>query len=133
MIVRPYLQFNRKGSNKRVPENDEQEVPAVHRVQVRSRSSTLSPLAGRSRYRLDHLCARGLCGLLVLSMDELQRKTHLEAMALSLGVTMIFTVAYASFETANLLANARPSNILFVMGITYFGAVVVLWLKRTTE
>ena len=69
----------------------------------------------------------------LLSMDELQRKTHLEAMALSLGVTMIFTVAYTSFETANLLANARPSNILFVMGITYFGAVVVLWLKRTTE
>jgi hypothetical protein len=46
---------------------------------------------------------------------------------------MIFTVAYASFETANLLANARPSNVLFVMGITYFGAVLVLWLKRTTE
>ena len=69
----------------------------------------------------------------LLSMDELQRKTHLEAMALSLGVTMIFTVAYVSVETANLLANARPSNMLFVMGITYFGAVVVLWLKRTTE
>ena len=69
----------------------------------------------------------------LLSMDELQRKTHLEAISFSLGVTMIFTVAYASFETANLLANAHPSNILFVMSITYFGAVVVLWLKRTTE
>ena len=69
----------------------------------------------------------------LLSMDELQRKTHLEAMSLSLGVTLIFTVAYASFENANLLANAHPSNILFVMSITYFGAVVVLWLKRTTE
>lgn len=69
----------------------------------------------------------------LMSMDELQRQTHLEAMALSLGVTMIFTVAYSSLATANLLTKAHPSNVLFVMGITYIAAVIVLWVRRTAE
>ena len=67
------------------------------------------------------------------SMDVLQRQTHLEAMALTLGITMIFTVVYGSLPTAQLLADTHPTNILFVMGITYMLAVMRIWISRTSE
>ena len=67
------------------------------------------------------------------SMDELQRQTHLEAMALTLGVTMIFTVIYGSLPKVQLLTESNPTNILFVMGITYILAVMGLWISRTSE
>ena len=67
------------------------------------------------------------------SMDELQRQTHLEAMALTLGVTMIFTVIYGSLPKVQLLTESNPTNILFVIGITYILAVMGLWISRTSE
>lgn len=70
---------------------------------------------------------------LLKSMDELQRQTHLEAMALAFGVTLIFTVIYGSLPTVQLLADTQPTNILFVMGISYILSVVGLWLGRTSE
>ena len=68
-----------------------------------------------------------------LVLGELQRQTHLEAMALTLGITMIFTVVYGSLPTAQLLADTHPTNILFVMGITYMLAVMRIWISRTSE
>jgi len=70
---------------------------------------------------------------LLKSMDELQRQTHLEAMALAFGVTLIFTVIYGSLPTVQLLADTQPTNILFVMGISYILSVIGLWLGRTSE
>ena len=67
------------------------------------------------------------------SMDELQRQTHLEAMALTLGVTMIFTVIYGSLPKVQLLTESNPTTILFVIGITYILAVMGLWISRTSE
>ena len=67
------------------------------------------------------------------SMDELQRQTHLEAMALTLGITMILTVIYGSLPTVQLLTESPPANILFVIGITYPLTVISLWLSRTSE
>lgn len=67
------------------------------------------------------------------SMDELQRQTHLEAMALTLGITMIFTVIYGSLPKAQLLTESDPTNILFIMGITYILTVSGLWKGRTSE
>ena len=70
---------------------------------------------------------------LLKSMDELQRQTHLEAMALAFGATLIFTVIYGSLPTVQLLADTQPTNILFVMGISYILSVIGLWLGRTSE
>jgi len=70
---------------------------------------------------------------LLKRMDELQRQTHLEAMALTLGVTLIFTVIYGSLPTAHLLSESHPTNTLFVMGITYILSVAGLWAARTSE
>ena len=67
------------------------------------------------------------------NMDELQRQTHLEAMALTLGVTVIITVIYGSLATAKLISDTYPTNLLFVVGVTYIFSVIVLWLRRTAE
>ena len=67
------------------------------------------------------------------NMDELQRQTHLEAMALTLGITMVLTVIYGALPQANLLTSAQPGNVLFVIGISYILSVITLWLRRTSE
>lgn len=67
------------------------------------------------------------------TMDELQRQTHLEAMALTLGITMVLTVIYGALPQANMLADAQPANVLFVIGISYILSVITLWLRRTSE
>ena len=67
------------------------------------------------------------------NMDELQRQTHLEAMALTLGITMVLTVIYGALPQANVLTGAQPANVLFVIGISYILSVITLWLRRTSE
>ena len=66
-------------------------------------------------------------------MDELQRQTHLEAMALTLGITMVLTVIYGALPQAKVLASTQPANVLFVIGISYILSVITLWLWRTSE
>ena len=67
------------------------------------------------------------------NMDELQRQTHLEAMALTLGITMVLTVIYSALPQANVLTSAQPANVLFIIGISYILSVITLWLRRTSE
>lgn len=66
------------------------------------------------------------------TMDELQRQTHLEAMALTLGITMVLTVIYGVLPQVRLLAEAQPANVLFVISIPYILSVVTLGLRRTS-
>ena len=65
------------------------------------------------------------------NMDELQRQTHLEAMALTLGITMVLTVIYGALPQAKVLASTQPANVLFVIGISYILSLITLWLRRT--
>ena len=67
------------------------------------------------------------------NMDELQRQTHLEAMALTLGITLVLTVIYGALPQTNLLTSAQPGNVLFVIGVSYILSVTTLWLRRTSE
>ena len=63
-------------------------------------------------------------------LDELQRQLHLNAMAISLGVSMVFGAIYGLLEPARLLESTpSPSNILFVMGISYFISLVINFRK----
>lgn len=66
------------------------------------------------------------------NMDELQRQTHLEAMALTLGITMVLTVIYGALPQVNVLTSAQPANVLFVIGVSYILSVITLWLRRTS-
>lgn len=63
---------------------------------------------------------------LLENMDELQRKIHLNAMANSLGVTMISGTVYGLLEPAGILIETpHPSNLLFVMGLSYLAGVFI--------
>ena len=59
-------------------------------------------------------------------LDELQRKIHFNAMAISLGVTMISGTLYGLLQPSGLIDfSPNPSNLLFVMGISYLVAIAV--------
>ncbi|WJG09063.1 hypothetical protein [Aliiglaciecola sp. LCG003] len=63
-------------------------------------------------------------------MDELQRRIQLEAMALSLGVSMVFGAIYGLMDHIRLISSeTEPSNLLFVMGISY-GIGIALGHRR---
>lgn len=66
------------------------------------------------------------------NMDELQRQTHLEAMALTLGITTVLTVVYGALPQAKVMASAQPANVLFVIGVSYILSVITVWLRRTS-
>ena len=54
------------------------------------------------------------------SLDELQQRIMLEAMALSLGITMIAGAAYGVCHAVKLVEHEpNASTLLFIMGITY--------------
>ncbi len=53
-------------------------------------------------------------------MDEMQRAIQFNAMAISLGVSMVFGAIYGLLDAIKLMDHSpNPSNILFVMGISY--------------
>lgn len=59
-------------------------------------------------------------------MDEMQRKIHFNAIAVSLGVSMILGSIMGMVEPTGLLEAApSASSLLFVMGISYIVAVFV--------
>ncbi|MDM7861518.1 hypothetical protein QTP81_13025 [Alteromonas sp. ASW11-36] len=63
-------------------------------------------------------------------MDDMQQKIHYNAMAISLGCTMVLGIIYGSLKPAGLLEeNPNPSNLLFVMGLSYLIAVFINFRK----
>jgi hypothetical protein len=53
-------------------------------------------------------------------LDELQQRIHLEAMALSLGCSVVFGAVFGLLENVRIIASSpNPSSVLFVTGITY--------------
>ncbi|MBZ9627727.1 hypothetical protein LB450_06400 [Psychroflexus sp. CAK1W] len=60
------------------------------------------------------------------SLDELQRKIHLEALALTLGLTAIIGITYSTLDITNLIAmDAEISLLVGFMGITYMVSLLV--------
>jgi hypothetical protein len=60
------------------------------------------------------------------AMDELQRRIHMNAMAISLGISMVFGAIYGLLEAVRIISfSPNPSGILFVMGITYMVSIVL--------
>ncbi|CUS47573.1 MAG: Herpesvirus Glycoprotein B [Idiomarinaceae bacterium HL-53] len=59
-------------------------------------------------------------------LDELQRTIHLNAMAISLGVSMVSGAVYGLLEGIRVISfTPNPSSILFVMGITYIVSFII--------
>jgi hypothetical protein len=59
-------------------------------------------------------------------MDDLQKKIHLEAMALALGVGVIGGLSYSLLDTTNIITqDAEISYLVILISLTYLGSVVV--------
>lgn len=62
----------------------------------------------------------------LMGLDELQQRIQLEAMALSLGITLVFGSVYGLFKATKLLeAEPNTSVLIVVMGLTYFIGVLI--------
>ena len=60
------------------------------------------------------------------SLDEMQQKIQLEAMALSLGVGFVCGLSYSLLDQSNFIAvDAEISHLILLMGLTYFAGMVV--------
>ena len=66
---------------------------------------------------------------LVQDYDELEKKIHLESMALTLGLGIVFGLFYALLDTVDMINwDAEIGILVGFMGITYL--VTVLWYRR---
>lgn len=54
------------------------------------------------------------------NFDELERKIHLESLALTLGLAVVVGLSYSLLDTTNLIAyDAEISNLVLFIGVTY--------------
>lgn len=66
----------------------------------------------------------------LLSMDELQQKIHLSAMGVTLGIGLVFGLAYSNLDHADIISgHAEISHLVLLMGVTYLAAVGLLVRK----
>ena len=60
------------------------------------------------------------------SMDELQRKIHLDAMGIALGVGVVGGLSYSMMDTTNLIANnAEISHLVILISLTYMAGILI--------
>ena len=60
------------------------------------------------------------------SLDEMHQKIHLEAMGITLGVGLVVGLAYSNLDISNIISSdAEISNLVILMGLTYFVSVLV--------
>ena len=63
---------------------------------------------------------------LLEGLDELQRKIHLEALAITLGLTLIVGIGYSLLDITNTIPwDAEISFLVVFMGLCYLFAVVL--------
>lgn len=66
---------------------------------------------------------------LVQDYDELEKKIHLESMALTLGLGVVFGLSYALLDKVDVINwDAEIGILVGFMGITYLATV--LWYRR---
>ncbi len=54
------------------------------------------------------------------NFDELERKIHLESLALTLGLAVVVGLSFSLLESTNLISyNAEISHLVLFIGITY--------------
>lgn len=60
------------------------------------------------------------------NFDELERKIHLESLALTLGLAVVVGLSYSLLDTTNLIGfDAEISNLVMFIGVTYLVFVTV--------
>lgn len=62
----------------------------------------------------------------IKGLDELQQKIHLDAMAISLGVGVVFGLGYSLLDQTNLISyNAEISHLVVLMALTYLAGTII--------
>ncbi|WP_224484893.1 hypothetical protein [Robertkochia aurantiaca] len=62
----------------------------------------------------------------LLGLDELQRKIHMDAMAIALGVAVVGGLSYSLLDVTNIIsADAEISGLVILIGLTYLVSVVI--------
>jgi hypothetical protein len=62
----------------------------------------------------------------IMGLDELQQKIHLQAMGITLGVTVIVGLAYNIADIGNLYAaDAEFSYLLILMSLSYLFSIII--------
>ncbi len=60
------------------------------------------------------------------SFDELERKIHLESLALTLGLAVVVGLTFSLLDVTNLIGfDAEISNLVMFIGITYLVCVTI--------
>ncbi|MEM0517905.1 MULTISPECIES: hypothetical protein [Aequorivita] len=60
------------------------------------------------------------------NLDEMQRKIHVEAMAISLGIGVVGGLSYSLLDQAKIISiNAEIADVVILIGITYLVATFV--------
>ena len=63
---------------------------------------------------------------LIDGLDELERKIHLESLALTLGLTMIVGIGYSLLDITNVIPwDAEISFLVIFMGLCYITTLVI--------
>ncbi len=57
--------------------------------------------------------------------DELQRKIQLDALAISLGISVVGSAAYSLLESAGTVADADTANVILLVAVTYSASVML--------
>lgn len=76
-------------------------------------------------------CANGILMIianrhLFNDFDELERKIHLEALGITLGLTVVFALTYALLDRINIISHdAEISMVILFIGLTYLIAVFI--------
>ena len=60
------------------------------------------------------------------SLDELEQRIQLEAMAITLGVSLVAGLAYSALDITDVIIwDAEIANLVFLMGATYLTAILI--------
>lgn len=60
------------------------------------------------------------------NFDELERKIHLESLAMTLGLAVVAGLSYSLLDTTNLISSdAEISNLILFIGVTYLIFVTI--------
>jgi hypothetical protein len=61
------------------------------------------------------------------SLDEMQQKIYLEAMAITLGVGLVVGIAYSNLDLSNVITfDAEIAHLVALMSLTWIGSWAVL-------
>jgi hypothetical protein len=66
----------------------------------------------------------------IRSLDELMQKIHMEAMAITLGLSVVVGIAYSLLDITNLISmDSEISFLVMFIGLTYISMVAYLQKK----